>query len=52
MGHCGIRPTTDTAVVILHNDRVYIFSTDADSAGEPAAKAALAAALQSISWPQ
>ena len=42
--------TTDEAVVIVHADRIYILSVDAGPGGQPAARAALDAALASIAW--
>ncbi len=43
-------PATDDAVVVVHGDRVYILSVDADPAGRPAAVVALDAAVASVEW--
>ncbi len=44
------RASTDDALLVVHADRVYILSADADPAGRPAATAALDAAIGSIRW--
>ena len=42
--------TTDDAVLLVHADRVYILTVDADPAARPAATAALDAAVASLRW--
>ena len=44
------RSTTDDAVLLVHDDRVYILAVDADPAARPAATAALDAAVASLHW--
>jgi hypothetical protein len=41
---------TEEAVTIVRDGKIYIFSADSDSAGTPAAHAALQAAIQSVQW--
>ena len=44
------RATVDDAVVIVHGDAVYVLAIDADPVARPAAEAALAAAVASVTW--
>jgi hypothetical protein len=49
-GHDHGKVVIDVAVLIVHADRVYIFSCDSDEAGYPAARAALDSAVASMQW--
>ena len=49
-GHQNGKPMIDCAVVIIHNERAYIFSCDADPDGYPAARAALDQAVATLEW--
>ena len=42
--------TTDEAVLIVHNDKVYILAADGHDSGFPAAHAALEQALKTLQW--
>jgi hypothetical protein len=49
-GHEDGKVAIDVAVLIVHANRVYIFSCDSDEAGYPKARAALDAAVASMEW--
>jgi hypothetical protein len=50
VGHRNGRTLTDIAVVMVHADRVYIFSTDCDQHGCDLAGKTLLAAMASVKW--
>jgi hypothetical protein len=49
-GHQDGKTAIDVAVLIVHANRIYIFSCDSDEAGYPKARAALDAAVASMEW--
>jgi hypothetical protein len=49
-GHEDGKVAIDVAVLIVHANRIYIFSCDSDEAGYPNARAALDAAVASTEW--
>jgi hypothetical protein len=51
-GHQNGKALTDVAIMTVHADRVYIFSTDCDCDGSHCelARKALAAAIASVKW--
>lgn len=49
-GHEDGKPAIDVAVLIVHADRVYIFSCDSDNGGYAAARGALDGAIGTLEW--
>jgi hypothetical protein len=49
-GHQDSKAAIDVAVLIVHANRIYIFSCDSDAAGYTNARAALDAAVASMEW--
>ena len=49
-GHLNGKPAIDEAVLIVHNDKVYILAIDSDDKAYPRLHSALDAVLKSLQW--
>lgn len=50
VGHSAGKPAIDVAVIMVHNDQVYILSVDSDDTGRDLADKVLDAAVISVKW--
>jgi hypothetical protein len=50
VGHVNGKPSVDVAVIMIHNDQVFILSTDSDDANRAVARQMLDDAVASLKW--